>query len=149
MLLLLIGVVSQSSRGWVASPPLSSGAILGESRGVYRDLTLTLHPAAGEQQHTQNTTIFLNATETDKLFVVETNGPEQLTKVLQDPSLRIAGVYGLSVVVAAEVWPDVDVGLARDTVPVSIIKSDAGGHTKGIVLLLGCGVCNITGVLPT
>ena len=115
MLLLLIGVVSQSSRGWVASPPLSSRAIIGEPRGVYRDLTLTLHPS-------QNTTIFLNATETDKLFVVETNGPEQLAKVLQDPSLRIAGVYGLSVVVAAEVWPDVDVGLARDTVPVSIKK---------------------------
>ena len=123
MLLLLIGVVSQSSRGWVASPPLSSRAIIGEPRGVYRDLTLTLHPAAaGQQQHAQNTTIFLNATETDKLFVVETNGPEQLAKVLQDPSLRIAGVYGLSVVVAAEVWPDVDVGLARDTVPVSIKK---------------------------
>ena len=119
MLLLLIGVVSQSSRGWVASPPLSSRAIIGEPRGVYRDLTLTLHAAAAgeEKQH-----IFLNASIDDNLFVVETNGPQQLAKVLQDPSLRIAGVYGLSVVVAAEVWPDVDVGLARDTVPVSIKK---------------------------
>ena len=68
-----------------------------------------------------NRRTFLSAADPDAtLFVVETNGAAELAKVLQDntTAMKVVGSQGLSVVVAASVWPDIDKALASIVVPV-------------------------------
>lgn len=118
----------QPSQVWVAHS-VDDSALPGvavEPRGVYRDFALSLITTTSTTIKTRtldapNRRTFLSAADPDAtLFVVETNGPAELAKVLQDntTAMKVVGSQGLSVVVAAAVWPDIDKALASIVVPV-------------------------------
>lgn len=118
----------QPSQVWVAHS-IDDSALPGvavEPRGVYRDFALSLITTTSTTMKTRtldapNRRTFLSAADPDAtLFVVETNGPAELAKVLQDntTAMKVVGSQGLSVVVAAAVWPDIDKALASIVVPV-------------------------------
>jgi len=100
-----------------------------------------------------NRRTFLSAADPDAtLFVVETNGAAELAKVLQDntTAMKVVGSQGLSVVVAAAVWPDIDKALASIVVPVptSAVRAAAtptgwrGPHIKRIQAKLASGLAD-------
>lgn len=119
------------ARQWVVSAPSDAFRTHPdvEYRGVYRDLALGLVDAGAAATAafkvfatgSSNTSSarFLGADASrGNLFVVEAVGRLELARVQQDPTLHVVGTFGLSAVVAADVWPHVDATLSSAVVPV-------------------------------
>jgi len=149
----------QPSQVWVAHSvdDLALPGVAVEPRGVYRDFALSLITTTSTMKtrtlDAPNRRTFLSAADPDAtLFVVETNGAAELAKVLQDntTAMKVVGSQGLSVVVAAAVWPDIDKALASIVVPVptSAVRAAAtptgwrGPHIKRIQAKLASGLAD-------
>ena len=133
---LLVLATAEQSRVWVATSVAESALPNVEPRGIYRDLALGL-ARPSELNQKENAAVLLSADPAASLFVVETHGPDQLKRVQQNnvTGLKVVGTFGLSVVVAATVWPEVDFTLASSIVPVRRVPlHTSSAHVQACLL---------------